>query len=61
MKFVRKITLNPSGTVTLFVVERWGRYGPIRDSRRLTFERRDFERALRQAEVTVPWDQAATS
>lgn len=55
-----KVTLNATGTVTLRIKERWGSYGPIRNQWQVTFTRREFERALRDAEITIPWQDAAS-
>lgn len=55
MKEVNRVRIK-GDRVTLTVVDR-DSWGTIRSRRQMTFRRRAFERALRDAEVTVPWTE----
>lgn len=56
-KVIKKLELT-ADKVKLVVedVDRWG-YVKYNSRRQMTFNRRHFENALRQALITVPWDQ----
>lgn len=55
MKEIHSVTVDENrDRVTLVVVER-DSWGAIRGRKQMTFRKRQFESALRTAEMTVPW------
>lgn len=55
MKEIDKINIR-ADKVTIVVVER-DMWGGVRKRQQMTFRRRQFESALRTAEITVPWQE----
>lgn len=50
---VKSVQLN--GDKVTFKFEDRASWGFVRERRQMTFRRRQFELALQQAEITVPW------
>jgi hypothetical protein len=57
MKEVKEVQIK-GDRVTLTVEDR-DRWNRLRRRQQLTFRRRQFELALRKAEVTIPWTEAS--
>lgn len=55
MKHIKDVTINEN-KVTLRFQDR-DRYGYITARQQITLSKREFEKALRDAGVTVPWHQ----
>lgn len=53
MKQIHKVVVKP-GKVTLTIVER-DYWGAIKKRQQMTFTKRHFDKALSDAEITVPW------
>lgn len=53
MKEIKSIEIK-GDKVTLVVQDR-DSWGTVRDRRQMTFRRRHFEKALMDADITVPW------
>ena len=56
MKEIHSIEIR-GDRVRVKVHDRDATWGWIRNRQQMTFRRRQFEQALRDAEIVVPWDQ----
>jgi hypothetical protein len=56
---VARVDLKRDNKITIHFAERWGADGPIQRRWQVTVNRRQFETIMRNATITVPWNEVS--